>query len=105
MRRIELLDASQNGTTEATLLRIHRSSNGQVVFTLSGRMHKENIAELETVIRSEASGRSIVLDLRDVTLVGQDAIAFLERCEADNIKLANCPAYIREWITRKRSDS
>jgi hypothetical protein len=87
------------------MLRIHRSSNGQVVFTLSGRMDRDNIAELETVIRSEANGRSIVLDLKDVTLVGQDAITFLERCEADNITLVNCPAYIREWITRKRSGS
>ena len=87
------------------MLRIRRSANGQVVFKLSGRMDKDNIAELETVIRSEANGRSIVLDLKDVTLVGQDAIAFLERCEANNITLANCPAYIREWITRKRSGS
>ena len=85
--------------------RIHRSANGHVVFALSGRMDKDNIAELETVIRSEANGRSIVLDLKDVTLVGQDAITFLERCEADNITLVNCPAYIREWITRKRSGS
>jgi hypothetical protein len=87
------------------MLRIQRSSNGQVVFTLSGRMHKENISELETIIRSEANGRSIVLDLRDITLVGQDAITFLERCEADSITLVNCPAYIREWITRKRCES
>jgi anti-anti-sigma regulatory factor len=87
------------------MLRIRRSANGQVVFKLSGRMDKDNIAELETVIRSEANGRSIVLDLKDVTLVGQDAITFLERCEADNITLMNCPAYIREWITRKRSGS
>jgi hypothetical protein len=26
----------------------------------------------------------------------------LKRCEADNITLKNCPAYIREWITRER---
>ena len=87
------------------MLRIRRSANWQVVFKLSGRMDKDNIAELKTVIRSEANGRSIVLDLKDVTLVGQDAITFLERCEADNITLMNCPAYIREWITRKRSGS
>jgi len=60
---------------------------------------------LEALIRSEANGRPIALDLKNVTLVGQDAIAFLERCEANNITLANCPAYIREWITRKRSES
>jgi anti-anti-sigma regulatory factor len=87
------------------MLRIRRSSNGQVVFTLSGQMDEEQIAELETLIRSEAKGRHIVLDLKDLTLVGRDAISFLRQCEADNIQLKNCPAYIREWITRERGPS
>jgi hypothetical protein len=85
------------------VLRIRRSANGQVILTLSGRMDIEDIAELEALIRSESSGRQIVLDLKDVTLVGQDAVSFLDRCEADSITLSNCPAYVREWITRRRS--
>jgi hypothetical protein len=84
------------------MIKIMRAANGEVVFKLSGRMGTEDIAELETLIKSEADDRHIVLDLKDVTLVGQDAIAFLERCEANNIKLKNCAAYIREWITRQR---
>jgi hypothetical protein len=84
------------------MLRIRRSANGQVVFKLIGRMRREDIAELETLIKSEANSRHIVLDLKDVTLVGQDAITFLERCEADNITLKNCAGYVREWITRQR---
>jgi hypothetical protein len=31
------------------------------------------------------------------------AVSFLERCEADSIKLKNCPAYIREWILREQN--
>jgi anti-anti-sigma regulatory factor len=85
------------------MLRIQRSANGEVVYTLSGRMDEEDIVQLETLIRSEASGRQIVLDLKDVTLVGRDAISFLERCEADSITLKNCAGYIREWITRSRT--
>lgn len=85
------------------MLRIHRSSNGQVVFALSGRIDEEHIAELETLIGSEANGRRIVLDLKDLTLAGQEAISFLERCEADGIALMNCAIYVREWITRQRS--
>jgi anti-anti-sigma regulatory factor len=85
------------------MLRIQRSSNAEVLFTLSGRMDEEHIVELETLIRSEPHGRSIVLDLRDVALVGQDAINFLERCEANGVTLRNCAGYVREWITRQRS--
>ena len=85
------------------MLRIRRSeANGQVVFTLSGRMDEEGIAELEILIKSEGDGRGIVLDLKDLTLVGQDAISFLGRCEADSITLKNCAGYVREWITRSR---
>ena len=83
------------------MLKITRAGNGEVVFKLSGRMDAENLAELETLMTSEADGRRIILDLRDLTLVDQDAVSFL-RCEADNITLKNCPAYIREWITRGR---
>ena len=87
------------------MLKIQRAANGQVVFTLSGRMDAENVAELKTLFRSEAESRCIVLDLKDLTLVDRDAVRFLERCEADNISLKNCPAYIREWITRERRGS
>lgn len=87
------------------MLRIQRSANDEVVFTLSGRIDKEDIAELETLIRSDAQGRPIILDLKDVTLVGQDAIIFLGRCEADGIALKNCAGYIREWVTRQRDES
>jgi hypothetical protein len=84
------------------MLKIRRSANGQVVFALSGRMAQDDIGELEALVSSEGKGRPVVLDLRDVTLVGEDAINFLEHCEADGITLRNCPGYVREWITRLR---
>jgi len=87
------------------MLKITRARNGEVVFKLSGRIGAENVSELETLFSAEASGRPFVLDLKDLTLVDQDAVSFLKRCEADNIQLRNCPAYIREWITGKRGRS
>jgi anti-anti-sigma regulatory factor len=84
------------------MLKITRAANGEVVFKLSGRMDAENLIELETLMTSETKGRRIILDLKDLTLVDQDAVSFLKRCEADNITLKNCPAYIREWIAGER---
>jgi anti-anti-sigma regulatory factor len=84
------------------MLRIRKSSNGQVIFTLTGRLNAEQVAELKALLKSEAAGRQIVLDLKDLTLVDRDAVRFLKSCEADSIGLKNCPAYIREWITRER---
>jgi hypothetical protein len=80
------------------MLKITRAANGQVIFKLSGRMGAEDVSELETLVSAETSGRRIVLDLKDLTLVDQEAVSFLKCCQADGIQLDNCPAYIREWI-------
>ena len=85
------------------MLKIQRLANGEVVFTVSGRMDSEDVAVLKTLFCDEAKGRQIVLDLKDLTLVDRDAVQFLERCESEGIKLRNSPAYIREWIERERS--
>ena len=84
------------------MLRIQRSENGEVVFTLSGQMENETIAELETLINAEANGRPMALNLKDLTLVNEDAVVFLERCESNGITLEHCPPYIREWINKQR---
>jgi len=91
------------GSNRGQMLRIQRTANGEVVFTLSGRMDAENLVELKALFGSETNGRRIVLDLKDLTLVDRDAVSFLERCESDSIRLMNCPPYIREWIARERA--
>jgi hypothetical protein len=84
---------------KSRMFRIHRLENGEVVFTISGRIEAEHIAELETLIGAEGKGRRIILDLKDMTLTGQDGIDFLIRCEASGIALVNCDPYVREWMT------
>jgi hypothetical protein len=86
------------------MLRIHRSEDVEVVFTLSGRVDQEAVAELKTLMRSESKRRPIVLDLRDLTLADEDAVTFFVCCEAKSITLKNCPAYVREWINAQRRE-
>ena len=80
------------------MLRTRRTGNGRVLFTLSGRIETEDIKQLQQLLDVETSGQQLILDLRDVTLVNQDAVKFLRRCEADGIKLENCPLHVRRWI-------
>jgi hypothetical protein len=58
------------------MLRIERSSNGNVIFTLSGRIETEGVDELQRLFGLETVDLHIVLDLRDVTLVDRDAVKF-----------------------------
>ena len=76
-----------------------------MVFTLSGQIQKEHIAELEALIAAEVKDRRIILDLKDLTLTGQDVITFLAQCEAAGVRLANCDPYVREWITRQGTET
>ena len=82
------------------MLRIERATNRGVVFSLSGRIETEDIAELQRLLSLE-SGQDIAFDLQDVILADRDAVKFLADCESQNIKLENCPAYIREWIDKE----
>jgi hypothetical protein len=85
------------------MLRTRRTENGQVLFTLSGRIETtEDIEQLQQLLAVEISGQPLILDLRDVTLVNEDAVNFLRRCEADGIKLENCPLHVRRWIDQVR---
>ena len=80
------------------MLRTQRTGNGRVLFTLSGRIETEDVKQLQQLLSVEKSGKHLILDLRDVTLVNQDAVKFLTRCEADGIELEHCPLHVRQWI-------
>jgi len=85
------------------MFKIQRSANGKlVVVTLSGRIEATSVAELQKLLGSGAGDHSLVLDLNEVRLVDRDVVSFLASCEAKGITLANCPAYIREWIAREK---
>jgi anti-anti-sigma regulatory factor len=70
---------------------------------LIGRIRAEHLAELRVQIA--ASTASIVLELREVTLVDADVVRFLSTCESEGIRLQHCSAYIREWIVREQESS
>ena len=59
--------------------------------------------DLEAFLRSESSGRAIVLELGGVKLVDRDAVQFLASHEAAGTELRNCSAYIREWIAQEKN--
>jgi len=83
------------------MLKIQRTANGDVVFTVSGRLNADNVSELSALLAAEQRGRTRVLDLKDLVAVDGDAVRFLRMCEADSIVLRNCPPYIRAWMARE----
>jgi hypothetical protein len=84
--------------------RIHRLVAGDelVIFRISGRITGENVNMLRAVLEQEKG--SVAIDLKDVLLVDREAVKLLALREANGAELKNCPAYIREWVTREKAD-
>jgi anti-anti-sigma regulatory factor len=81
-------------------IRLSKTSSG-TVFDLSGEMDAEHAARLEDLIGEVPNG-SILLDLKEVTLVAREAVRFLARAESRGIRIAHCPDYVRSWITAEK---
>lgn len=83
------------------MLKIVRSENDMaVVFSLSGRLDSEHIAQLQAAF--EAETLAVQLDMREVIRVDREVVMTLARWSAEGIVLVNCPAYLQSWIRRAR---
>ena len=86
-------------------LKIERilSPDDSIVLRVSGRIDGTYVPTLQESIQKEkATKRRLVIDLTDVTLVSPEAVAALADAEADGVELRDCPAYVREWVSRSR---
>ena len=76
---------------------------GFVVFRVSGRIDRAYVEMLQELTENEKTARGrLALDLTEVTVVSLEAVKALTVAEANGIELRNCPAYLREWISRWR---
>lgn len=83
------------------VLRIElQHSDAETVLTLIGRICSLDVQELKAQIEQARS--PVALDLREVRLVGLDAVRFLAAAERSGIELRHLPPYVREWILLER---
>ena len=85
--------------------RIDRVVSGEdlVVFRVSGRITAQELGMLQDLLRQESG--TVAIDLKEVLLVDREAVKLLAFSEVKGVELRNCPAYVREWITRERVQS
>ena len=75
---------------------------GSVVFRVIGRIDGVYFEMLQELIENETAKDRLALDLTEVTVVSLEAVRALTVTEDNGIELRNCPAYLREWISRWR---
>lgn len=77
--------------------------DGFIVLRVSGRIDCASADVLQELTENQKTGKGrLALDLTEVTVVSLEAVRALTVAEANGIELRNCPAYVREWISRVR---
>ena len=72
-----------------------------VVLHISGRLTGDEVDTLRALLEEERSS-ALIVDLKDVRLVDEEAVKLLAIQESNGTKIDNCPRYIREWIKGER---
>jgi anti-anti-sigma regulatory factor len=76
--------------------------DGIVILSISGRITRQGLDTLRNAIEAEAS--AVAIDLENVDLVDREIVKFLAQKELSGSVLRNCSPYIREWVTRDRTE-
>jgi anti-anti-sigma regulatory factor len=71
-----------------------------VVLRLSGRIDRDDVDTVREMIGREKD--PIAIDLTEVVLVDRDVVRLFATSELNGIELRNCPAYIREWVSKEK---
>ena len=70
-----------------------------MVLRLFGRIDRDDVDALREAIGREKG--LVAIDLTEVMLVDRETVRLLATSEMNGIELRNCPAYIREWVTKE----
>jgi hypothetical protein len=81
----------------------HVVGEDRVILSISGRITAQDVDMLRGLLEQERS--AVAIDLKNVLLADREAVKLLAIRESNGTELRNCPAYIREWITRERMDT
>jgi hypothetical protein len=73
---------------------------GLLILHISGQITGKDVDLLRSLLEQ---GSVVAIDLKDVLLVDRGAVTLLAFSELNGAELRNCPAYIREWVTRERA--
>jgi anti-anti-sigma regulatory factor len=92
--------------THCTITTESHPAERAVTLCLNGKFCEDAIPELQQSI-SDARGahQRITIDLSEVTLVDRKAVEYISEQASSDIKLVNCPIYLRRWIKQVSDES
>ena len=81
-------------------------SEQSVTILLNGKFSEDSLAALdESIAAARGVNQEVVMDLSEVTLVDRKALQYLADQTSQNVRIVNCPVYLRRWITQVSDES
>ena len=78
-----------------------RPSEQLVTILLNGKFSEDSLEALdESISAARDTKQQVVMDLSEVTLVDRKAVQYLVDQTSQNVRIVNCPVYLRRWITQ-----
>jgi ABC-type transporter Mla MlaB component len=72
---------------------------------LDGKFSEDALPALkQTISAARLAKQTIYIDLSEVTLVDRKAVQYFSEQVADDVRLVNCPIYLRHWIRQVSDD-
>jgi anti-anti-sigma regulatory factor len=76
-----------------------------VTLLLDGKFDAHAIPALaDSICQAKSDAKAVCLDLSEVTLVDRIAVQYLSQQAEADVRLINCPAYLRRWISQVNQD-
>lgn len=76
-----------------------------VTILLNGIFREDSLPELEeSICRAREARQRVFIDLSEVTLVDRKAVQYFTNQPREEVKLINCPVYLRRWISPSGSE-
>ena len=75
-------------------------SEQSVTISLNGKFSEDALPALdESIAAARVVNREVVMDLSEVTLVDRKAVQYLVNQTSHNVRIVNCPVYLRKWLS------
>lgn len=70
-----------------------------ITLLLDGKFSEDALPALrQSISAARQNNQKIYIDLSEVTLVDRKAVQYFSQQAAHDIKIVNCPVYLRHWI-------
>ncbi|MGA8025629.1 MAG: hypothetical protein WB992_00675 [Bryobacteraceae bacterium] len=77
-----------------------------ITLLLNGKFSEDALSELnQSISQARDSHQRIYIDLSEVTLLDRKAVEYFSEQAGHDVKLVNCPIYLRRWIRQAADDT